>query len=386
MSGVEVVVTGWGAVTPLGPRVNGSLSGALAGGGSAIAPVTGLERIPAGALAARVPEPWPEALLNGAGNLRPMDRTGRLACAAVGLALTDAGIDPRDTAGGEVGLVLGTLFGGLKTISQFDRKALTDGPLYASPLDFANTVINAAAGQTAIWHHLTGPNATVAGGTTAALQAISWALDALAGADDGPLLAGGAEELSAEALRGFGAIGRLATSERPGPALGEGAAFLALETAPRAAARGATVRGRVLGAAGAFDASRGSDDESAATALRRAIDEALRGAETAADRIAVVALGASGDERGDAVERAALERVFPGPRPRALVSKLALGECLGAAGALQAILALEALAGGPALPVPPVWAGWEGGAGDRALVVARGANGPAWALVLAGAP
>ncbi len=80
--------------------------------------------------------------------------------AAAQKALDDAGWSAERRAGGEVGLVLGTLFCGVHTIAEFDRRGLTRGPSYVSPLDFANTVINAAAGQTAIWHDLRGVNST----------------------------------------------------------------------------------------------------------------------------------------------------------------------------------------------------------------------------------
>ena len=111
----------------------------------------------------------------GDGNLRPLDRTGRLAVAASGLALDAAGWTAEERAETEVGLVLGTMFGSVHTISEFDRRAMEAGPNYAKPMEFANSVINAAAGQTAIWHDLWGINATISGGTASGAQAIAYA-------------------------------------------------------------------------------------------------------------------------------------------------------------------------------------------------------------------
>src|SRR5882762_2002587 len=87
---------------------------------------------------------------------RPLDRIGRLVASTATLALQDSGWEKETIEALEVGLVLETMFSSMHTIGQFDRQALTDGPSCASPLNFANTVINSAAGQTAIWHKLRG--------------------------------------------------------------------------------------------------------------------------------------------------------------------------------------------------------------------------------------
>ena len=91
----------------------------------------------------------PESYLQGK-PLRPLDRTGRIVAAAAKLALENSGWNPEMLRKHDVGLVLGTMFGSVHTISEFDRRGLTEGPSYVSPMDFANTVLNAAAGQTAI--------------------------------------------------------------------------------------------------------------------------------------------------------------------------------------------------------------------------------------------
>jgi 3-oxoacyl-[acyl-carrier-protein] synthase II len=318
-----------------------------------------------------VPDPWPDADLEG-GNLRPIDRVGRLACAAAGRALADAGLIDSDRSG----LVLGTLFGGLRTISEFDRRALSQGPLYASPLDFANTVINAAAGQTAIWHHLEGPNATIAGGSCAALQALDWVWDLLREGEARVVLAGGAEELSPAALEGFAATGALSRSagrpfaaDRDGFTLAEGAALLALELESSAQARGARVRGRVLAVAGGFDPSRGADPVRASAAAVRALETALADAGVAPAAVVLVSAGANGAVVGDGVEAAAIEAVF-GPAVEVIAIKGQLGESLGAAGALQVIAALEVLA--------------DRAPGELAVVLARAFDGACWAIVLEG--
>ena len=116
----------------------------------------------------------------GARNARPLDRLAQFVAAAAGLALADGGCSPEHRRDRPVGLVLGTMFAGVRTICAFDRRALELGPEYASPLDFANTVLNAPAGQAAIWHNLRGPNATIAAGVASGLQAIAYASELIA--------------------------------------------------------------------------------------------------------------------------------------------------------------------------------------------------------------
>src|SRR6185369_17866075 len=170
----------------------------------------------------------------------------------------------------EVGLVLGTMFCSLQTISAFDRRALEAGPRFASPLDFSNTVINAAAGQTAILHNLRGINSTISAGVTSGLQAISYATDLIRTGRSRVLLAGGADELCFESFYGFERAGRLCRSNdtdgdfpipfdarRNGMVLGEGAALLVLEDADFARERGVEPIAEIVGHGSSFDFSQG---------------------------------------------------------------------------------------------------------------------------------
>src|SRR5438876_1528909 len=127
----------------------------------------------------------------GERNFRPLDRTSQLVAATAQMALDDSGWTAEMRSENEVGLVLGTMFCSVHTISQFDRRALAAGPAYASPMDFSNTVINAAAGQTAIWHNLRGVNSTIAAGSVSGLQAIIYAAELIRTGRARAILAGG---------------------------------------------------------------------------------------------------------------------------------------------------------------------------------------------------
>lgn len=410
----RVVITGSGIVSPLGDEPR-AVFAALCRGTTAMAPVEAFEvdgRAPDCAAEVRGFDP---ASYLGAKNFRPLDRTGLLATVAAELALRASGWSVEARAEHELGLALGTMFGSVHTISAFDRRALTAGPNYAKPMDFANSVINAAAGQTAIWHDLRGVNTTLSGGTTAGLQALGYAADLLRAGRAAAVLAGGADELCFESLYGFARAGWMAGSadgdggepravpldrRRNGFLPGEGAALLVLEPAERAAARGATPLGEVLGHGAAFDPSRGTDASGAEQAVARAAAEALADAGLAASDVDLLSLSANGSVAGDAREARGLSAVF-GDRLAeipALAVKAMLGECLGASGAFQALSALHALAAGrlpgvagleevdDGLPVPSLAAHERPLAGRIALVTGLDFDGGATAVVLAVGP
>ncbi|MEM6454435.1 MAG: beta-ketoacyl synthase N-terminal-like domain-containing protein [Acidobacteriota bacterium] len=404
----RVMITGSGLVSALG-HAPASVHAALCAGRSALAPI---ERFAVDGLSVRragLVRDFDARAEFGKRNPRPLDQTGRLVVAAVGRALVDAGwrtaetanapiADPRASDGPALGLVLGTTFGSVHTISAFDRRAQSAGPSYAKPLDFANSVINAAAGQTAIWHGLAGVNSTVTGGPSAGLRAIGYAAGLIRSGRADVVIAGGADELCFESFYGYHASGALAgaglngaglngdgsrghgasaqddggdvgvngsgdAAARPVPfdasrngfALGEGAAVVVLEAAEVAAARGATLRAEVLGEGNAFDISRGADAATAtaaiASAMRQALAEAgrhdaaaVRGAQTIA--IDAISSAARGATDGDRHEADALAQVFGERCPPVTALKAMLGECLGASGALQAVDLIESMRSG----------------------------------------
>jgi len=267
----RVVITGAGVISPLGDspaRVHDSLCRGL----SAIKPITLFSTAGLGCPLGGEIADFDATKYLGQRNLRPLDRTPRLVASAAQLALAASGWSAEMREAQEVGLVLGTMFCSLHTISEFDRRALEAGPTYASPMDFSNTVINAAAGQTAIAHNLRDVNTTISTGVTSGLEAISYATELIRSGRARALLAGGADELCFESFFGFDRAGLLCRSDssvgdfpipfdkrRNGSALGEGAALLMLEDVALARARGAKILGEVVGRGSSYDCSRGRD-------------------------------------------------------------------------------------------------------------------------------
>lgn len=378
MAAGKVAITGAGVVTPLGDTP-GALHEALCAGTSGLAP---LDLEPPEGFAGTLGCTWsgevrgfdPREQL-GAGNYRPLDRTAHLAVAAARRALSASGIAAEEGEDGEsgdaettareqaeLGLVLGTMFGSVRTISEFDRRAITAGPLYAKPMHFANSVINAAAGQTAIWHRLTGVNATLSGGPVAGAAALAYAADLVRAGRASTLLAGGADELTFESLYGFERAGLLAAvngtaraaeprpfdRRRSGFVPAEGAALLVLEDAESARGRGARIVAWLLGHGSAFDPSRGRDPERAASAAARSMRLALADAGVTPDEIGAVSAAGSGSIAGDRCEARALAELF-GERAAELpvtAVKSMLGESLGASAALAAVALIESLGRG----------------------------------------
>ena len=305
------------------------------------------------------------ARLNGYGSekyltgrpLRPLDRISQMAAASCGLALQSSSLETDGRALLEVSLVMGTMFGGMHTIGEFDRTAIVSGPASVSPMTFANTVINAAAGQTAIWHHLRGANSTVASGSVSGISAVGHAADWITDGKSKVVLAGGADEISIESFCGFGRAGLLCADRdcaevpvpfdqrRNGFALGEGAGFLVLEDLAYAERRGATVAAEVKGYGAAFDVSQGKDPNLAVRAIVRAIRTAIGKSGISVDSIDFVSASANGSITGDCCELSALATVF-GERAKDLpvtAIKSGTGETLGASGPLQIAVAIETL-------------------------------------------
>jgi 3-oxoacyl-[acyl-carrier-protein] synthase II len=440
----RVVITGAGVLSPLGDAP-AAMHRALSQGVVARRPIELFATAVLGPQQGGEIRPFDPQSYVGERNLRPLDRTSRLLVVAAQLALAASGWSEAERAQGEVGLVAGTTFCSLRTIAEFDRRAKQLGPTHASPFEFANSVINAAAGQTAIWHHLRGVNSTLAAGEASGLLAIAQAAELVRTGRAKAVLAGGVEELCFESFISHARAERLcgtrrggAPGERPVPfdehrngfSLSEGAGLLMLEDAADAAARRAVPRAEVLGwgaafaagdtAAGDGDGGRGggnggnaSDDAdrlsapvgsaALAEALARAVHLALADAGLAPGEIDFLSTSASGSPVIDRAEALGIAAGLGGATtpvqlPAAAV-KAMLGEGMGASGAWQAIDLVETFADGlvpgiaglqgvePGLPLAGLSAASRqlppaaAGGTRRALATAISADGHCAALI-----
>ena len=283
-------------------------------------------------------------------NLRQLDRTSQLLASAAGKALGAAGLHGQSAA--TIGLINGTLFSSGKTISAFDCRALEEGPSFASALDFANTVINASTGQTAICFALAAENTTISTGLSSGLKAISRAVDSIRCGRSETLLAGGVEELSDDLRLAFqeskmlasdGAMALPWSQPAGGMRLSEGAALVVIESESSAIDRDAAILAEVIGVGSAFDVSGRSRVEASVKSIVHAISLALADGRCRPQDVDCVIASANGSA-ADLHECHALRHVFDNQSlPHVFAPKEFIGESLGAGGPLQIISAMELL-------------------------------------------
>jgi 3-oxoacyl-[acyl-carrier-protein] synthase II len=397
----KIVATGAGVISSLGAGVP-EFETALYEGLSGIRPKTLFPESDPGGLAGEIADFTPQTWL-GAKGLRVLDRSARLICVAAHMALEASGLSQANVAEGDpnLGLVCGTMFGSVHSITAFDWSGLCDGPNLVNPMEFPNTVLNSPAGQAAIKHKLRGINSTVSAGIVSGLYAMGYAMEFLRFGRARALLAGGVEELCEESYLSFKKAGWSSrrgrilpfAPDRDGTLLGEGSAVWMLETEERAKERGARPLLELRGFGSAHDAysidSYNIRGDGAAAAMR----EALRAAGIDAEGIACIISSASGSRAGDAMELSALKSVF-GARLSTIpvcAPKAAFGEALGVSGALLAVTAGIALQRKELPPTAGFQSGEEGlrlssrpqvFEGDYALVNCFGCDGNNAALIL----
>ncbi|MGA9770771.1 MAG: beta-ketoacyl-[acyl-carrier-protein] synthase family protein [Blastocatellia bacterium] len=291
-------------------------------------------------------------------NINPLDRIGQMVTSAAQMALDNSGWTLDMRASEEVGIVLGTMYGCMHTVAEFDRRGLTVGPGYVRPMDFANSVLNAAAGQAAIWHKLRGINSTIMTGINSGLEAIAYAAEQIIIGRSNAMLAGGADELCFEAFFGFDRANLLCKAEdgggefpipfdarRNGFALAEGAAFIMLEDTETAEARNARVLAEIKGHGRKFDYSRGRDRRRAIDSIAHSIALALSDAALSGSEIDALSASGNGSIDVDRNEAEAIASVFKEATDGLPITatKSALGEALGASGSIQVIMLIEAM-------------------------------------------
>ncbi|MEU9714603.1 beta-ketoacyl synthase N-terminal-like domain-containing protein [Streptomyces sp. NPDC047976] len=328
-----LVFSTWSAVSPFGVGSDPFREGVRAGR-SAIA---GLDReVYPGPFAegALVPD-FSAAEHLGKKGTRTMDRVTAIAVTAVGQLLADGGPGLTDRPE-ETGLVLGTGSGSVQSIMDFTRDSLAgERPYHVDPARFPNTVMNRAAGQSAIWHGIKGPNTTIAGGRLTGLTALSYAARLHRGGHCARVLCGAAEEYSVQRawLEWHGRDG----ADRESP-LGEGGAVFLLETAEDARDAGRRARARLLTtrfrAFGAPDQGPG--------ALAECVRDALKQVGARVEDIRLVAPVETGGVLAGVEEQAVGEVLGP-VRPRWLGTRALLGDTSAAASSFQLAAVLAAL-------------------------------------------
>ncbi len=358
----RVVVTGLGAITPLGHTIKETWDNLVAGrSGAGPMPDKFLGKYPC-EIAANVKDFDPEAYLPRK-LLRHMPSAAQLAVITADQALNDAGLDLDDIDRDRVGVVIGTAGGSVIDETEVATRELDNGRGRLGPFQVLRFWPNMPAFFVSQAHGFRGFNSTVCTACASGTQAIGDAANAIQRGIADVMLAGGTEYLLSETLlAGFVATRALATSYNDDPAramrpfdanregfiAGLGAATLVLERLEHALARGADIYAEVLGSGVSNDAFHliAPDPEGggAALAMRRALDDA--GVE--AGQVDYINAHGTSTPLGDVAETNAIKVVFgEGAYDIPIsASKSMLGHMMGAAGAIEAAASVMSIKDG----------------------------------------
>jgi 3-oxoacyl-[acyl-carrier-protein] synthase II len=352
-AGRRVVVTGLGALTPIGNSVQEFWS-SLVEGRSGAAPITMFDssRL-ATKFACELKNFDPTDYLDR----KVVQRTARfaqLAIIATGMALDDAGLDVAKEDPFRVGVEMGTGIGGFDMLTTQAHTYLAGGRLH--PL-FATMVIpNIAAATVAMTYGVKGQNSTICTACAASTHALGTALRGIQRGDADVMLAGGSEASLCEVgVNAFNSIKALSTRnddpehasrpfdrDRDGFVAGEGAGTLVLEELGHARARGARIYGEIAGYGNTNDAYHQVAPDPTGEAPARAISLAIEDAGIPGDEVDYVNAHGTSTGLNDAAETSALRQALGDHAKRVTISstKSMIGHLLGAAGAVEAIATL----------------------------------------------
>ena len=356
----RVVVTGLGAITPLGNTVKSFWENILAGK-SGVGPITKFDTSKFKThFAAEVKDFNPESFLDKK-EARKYDTFTQYAIASSDEAINDAGLDftsMSDDQLAEVGVIWATGNGGISTFEQqlaeFHQGDKT--PRF-SPFFIPKMIVDIAAGAISIRHKLRGPNYCTVSACASSNTAIINAFDTIRLGKANIMVAGGSEAAITEAsVGGFNAAQALSkrndspeTASRPfdesrdGFVMGEGAGALILEELEHAIKRGASIYAEIVGGGMAADAYHltGTPPDGIGAAL--GMKKALNDAGITADKIDYINAHATSTGLGDLSELNGIKTVFGDSNVIIGASKSMTGHLLGAAGAVESLISILAI-------------------------------------------
>ncbi|MCY8978187.1 beta-ketoacyl-ACP synthase II [Bacillus halotolerans] len=364
MSKKRVVVTGLGALSPLGNDVDTSWNNAI-NGVSGIGPITRVdaEEYPA-KVAAELKDFNVEDYMDKK-EARKMDRFTQYAVVAAKMAVEDAGLEITDEIAPRVGVWVGSGIGGLETLESQFEIFLTKGPRRVSPFFVPMMIPDMATGQISIALGAKGVNSCTVTACATGTNSIGDAFKVIQRGDADAMITGGTEApLTRMSFAGFSANKALSTNPDPktasrpfdknrdGFVMGEGAGIIVLEELEHALARGAKIYGEIVGYGSTGDAyhitAPAQDGEGGA----RAMQEAIKDAGIAPEEIDYINAHGTSTYYNDKYETMAIKTVFGEHAYKLAVSstKSMTGHLLGAAGGIEAIFSILAIKEGM---IPP---------------------------------
>ena len=365
MSERRVVITGVGAVTPLGLTAETTWRACLAGC-SGVSRITQFDVSDYTTQVAASVKEWDASPYMNPKEARRMDRFVQFAVGAAKMALADSGFTIDDSNAGRVGVQIGSGIGGLSTIEDQHKVLLEKGPGRISPFLIPGIICNMGAGMVSIAVGAKGPNTCVTTACTTGTNNVGDAYYLIKRGAADAMLAGGAEAtITPLAMAGFCAARTMTTRnddaahasrpfslDRDGFVLGEGAGVLLLETLESAIARGATIYAEIIGYGMSGDAYHITGQPEDGEGAARSMQNALYDAGIEPEQVDYINAHGTSTPMNDKGETQAIKTAFGEHAYKLAVSstKSMHGHLLGAAGAVEAILTAYALRDGI---VPP---------------------------------
>jgi 3-oxoacyl-[acyl-carrier-protein] synthase II len=358
MSQRRIVITGMGAVTPLGLDVNTSWENLLAGKSGAC-PVTSFDISRYDCRFACIVQDFePKQHFFNEKDARRADRYSQLAMASAKEAVKHAGLDPKALDLDRVGVLVGSGIGGLKALGDQDELLITKGPHRISPFMIPMMIANMAGGLISMEFGFAGPNFAVVTACATSNNCIGEAWRLIRDDEADVILAGGSEAACTPlGMGGFAALRALSTrnddpqrasrpfdKDRDGFVLGEGAGVVVVEELEHAKKRGANILAELTGYGLSSDAYHMTSPPPGGTGAVKAMQHTLKRAGLSADKIDYINAHGTSTPVGDVCETEAIKTVF-GNQTRVPVSstKSMTGHLLGAAGAAELIFCIKAI-------------------------------------------
>jgi 3-oxoacyl-[acyl-carrier-protein] synthase II len=357
----RVVITGLGAVTPVGNDVPTLWSNLVAGKGGA-GPITLFDATAYKTKFACEVKDFDAGALIGKKDARRMDRFTQLAVVAAQQALQDSALVVNADNTARIGVYIGSGIGGIGTMEAELRQLMTKGPDRVSPFLVPMMLPDTAAGQVAIQFGLRGPNMAIVTACASGNNAIGEATECIRRGAADVMVTGGAEAgVTPLAVAGFNSMTAISTrndapevasrpfdKDRDGFVIGEGAGILVLEELSHAEARSAKIYGEVLGYGATADAYHITAPEENGAGAVRAMQAALQQANLRPDQIEYINAHGTSTPLNDKSETQAIKTVLGEAAYRIPISstKSMTGHLLGAGGAVEAVACAKVLTDG----------------------------------------
>ncbi|AFY40543.1 3-oxoacyl-(acyl-carrier-protein) synthase II [[Leptolyngbya] sp. PCC 7376] len=355
----RVVITGLGAITPIGNTLEEYWDGLMAGR-NGIDLITAFDASEHACRIGGEVKGFDPFEFISKKEAKRMDRFSQFAVAASKQALTDAGLVIDESNAPDVGVMIGTGVGGLKVLEDQQTIYLNKGPSRCSPFMIPMMIGNMAAGLTAIHTGAQGPNSCTVTACAAGSNAVGEAFRLVQRGYAKAMISGGTEAaITPLSYAGFASARALSRrnddpkhacrpfdKDRDGFVMGEGAGILILEELDHALARGAKIYGEIVGYGMTCDAYHMTAPTPEGSGATRAIELALKDADLAPNEVSYVNAHGTSTPANDITETKAIKKALGDQAYKILVSstKSMTGHLLGGSGGIEAVATAMAIA------------------------------------------